>query len=88
MFTGYLLHPKLPFSAWKDEDVGNRVINLFSTVNYEQRIKGYREVGVYASENGAAMPLLQSVATFVYKDGLNVVNYGNAWALPHTWSWK
>lgn len=88
MFTGYLMHPKLPFSAWKDMDVGGRVMKLFSIVDYEQRIKGYKDVAVYASKQGAVMPLLQSVTTWVYKKDLQVVKYNNGWVLPQTWSWK
>jgi peptide/nickel transport system substrate-binding protein len=88
MFSGYMLHPKLPFSAWKDDDVGGKIMQLFGTVNYDERVKGYRTVAAYAVEQGACIPLLQSVTTMAYKDNLNVVVYGNAWALPQTWSWK
>ena len=88
MFTGYLMHPKLPFSAWKDMDVGGRVMKLFGVVDYDKRIAGYKEVAVYASRQGAVMPLLQSVTTWVNKTGLQVVQYNNGWVLPHTWSWK
>ena len=27
IFAGYLLNPKMPFSPWKDEDIGNRVLD-------------------------------------------------------------
>jgi peptide/nickel transport system substrate-binding protein len=87
MFGGYLLHPKLPFSSWKDATVGDRIMKLFSVVNYDERIKGYKEALVFASDYGAAIPLLQSVMTQVYKANLKVQNYGNAWVLPQTWSW-
>jgi len=88
MFAGYLLNPKLPFSAWKDPKVGDRIVKLFSVVNYEERIKGYKEANVFAAQEGAVMPLLQSVMTFVYKSGLKTVNYGNGWNLPQYWSWS
>ena len=88
MFTGYLMHPKLPFSAWKDMDVGGRVMKLFDVVDYDKRIAGYKAVAVYASEQGAAIPLLQSVTTWVHKNDLQVVQYDNGWVLPHMWSWK
>ena len=88
MFTGYLMHPKLPFSAWKDMDVGGRVMKLFDVVDYDKRIAGYKEVAVYASQQGAAIPLLQSVTTWVHKNDLQVVQYDNGWVLPHKWSWK
>ena len=82
------MHPKLPFSAWKDMDVGGKVMKLFSTVNYDKRIKGYKDVNVYATEQGATIPLLQSVTTWVYKDKLKVVRYANGWVLPYKWSWQ
>ena len=88
MFTGYMLHPELPFSAWKDRGVGDRVVKLFSVVNYEERIKAYRDLNIYASNEGAVIPLLQSVMTTAYKDSLKSQIYGNGWALPQTWSWS
>ncbi len=88
MFAGYLLHPKLPFSAWKDEKIGGEIMKLFAVVNYDERIKGYKEVNVKAASEGAVMPLLQSVMTFVYKKGLKTVNYANGWNLPQYWSWS
>ena len=88
MFSGYLLNPSLPFSAWKDPAVGDQIKKLFLVVNYEARIKGYREIAVHATSEGAAMPLLQSVTTWVYKSGLKVQPYLNGWALPQTWSWS
>jgi len=52
------------------------------TANYEERIKGYRQIAVDVAEQGGTIPLLQSVITAVYKDGLKVTTYGNGWALP------
>jgi peptide/nickel transport system substrate-binding protein len=88
MFAGYMLHPKLPFSAWKDMDVGARIMKLFSTVDYKERVKGYHDVDIYAVEQGAAIPLLQAVVTRAYKSNLHVVPYRNGWALPQTWHWS
>jgi len=45
-------------------------------------------VAVYAASQGAVMPLLQSVTTWVHKSDLGVVQYNNGWVLPQTWSWK
>jgi len=87
MFAGYLLNPKLPFSAWKDANVGDRIVKLFSVVNYDERIKGYKEANVFAAEQGAVMPLLQSVQTMVHKSNLKTVLYANGWQLPQGWSW-
>ena len=88
MFTGYLMHPKLPFSAWKDMGIGGRVMKLFGVVDYDARIAGYRKVNVDATNEGATIPLLQAVTTMAYKSNLNVRKYANGWVLPHTWSWK
>lgn len=88
MFTGYLMHPKLPFSAWKDMAIGGRVMKLFGVVDYKARVAGYRKVAVDATNDGATIPLLQAVTTMAYKSNLNVVKYANGWVLPQTWSWK
>ena len=63
-------------------------MKLFSVVDYDARIKGYKEVNVKAASEGAVMPLLQSVMTFVYKKGLKTVDYKNGWNLPQYWSWS
>jgi peptide/nickel transport system substrate-binding protein len=86
-FVSYILNPKLPFSTWKDPEMGERLQKLAAVANYEERIKGYRQIAVDAAEQGATIPLLQSVITAVYKDGLKVTTYGNGWALPQTWAW-
>jgi len=88
MYTGYLLHPKLPFSAWKDMDVGGRVMALFGETDYAKRIQGYKDVNVYAVETGAAIPLLQSVLTVVANKDLQYRKYANGWILPQFMSWK
>ena len=41
IFSGYLLNPKMPFSPWKDEEVGNKVLELFGVADYDKRIAGY-----------------------------------------------
>ena len=43
IFAGYLLNPKMPFSAWKGMDVGEKVIELFNIADYKKRIEGYRD---------------------------------------------
>ena len=43
IFSGYLLNPKMPFSPWKDMEVGEKVINLFGVADDEKRIAGYKE---------------------------------------------
>ena len=88
IFTGYLLHPKKPFSSWRGEDEGNRVLALESVIDYEKRIQGYRELEKYAMEHGATMPLLQSVQTLVRKRSLQYQKFRNGLILPQSMSWK
>jgi peptide/nickel transport system substrate-binding protein len=88
IFSGYLLNPKLPFSAWKDEAVGGKVLKLFNVADYKARIAGYREVERFAVEQGATIPLLQSVLTVVRKRNLRYTKYGNGWVLPQTLQWS
>ena len=88
IFSGYLLNPKLPFSAWKDEAVGGRILKLFNVADYNARIAGYREVERFAVEQGATIPLLQSVLTVVRKRNLQYSKYGNGWVLPQTLQWS
>ncbi len=88
IFSGYLLNPKLPFSAWKDEAVGGQVLKLFNVADYNARIAGYREVERFAVEQGATIPLLQSVLTVVRKRNLQYAKYGNGWVLPQTLQWS
>jgi peptide/nickel transport system substrate-binding protein len=87
IFSGYQLNPKMPFSPWKDEDIGQRVLGLFSVADYDKRIAGYRDLERYAVENGATLPLLQSVVTVVRKRNLKYTKYGNGWVLPQTLQW-
>jgi peptide/nickel transport system substrate-binding protein len=77
IFSGYQLNPKMPFSPWKDEDIGNRVLTLFGVADYDKRIAGYRGLERYAVEDGATVPLLQSVLTTVRKKNLAYTKYAN-----------
>jgi peptide/nickel transport system substrate-binding protein len=88
IFAGYLLNPKMPFSAWKDMKVGQKVLDLFNVANYAKRVDGYKELNRLAVESGATMPLLQSVQTLVRKNNLHYTKYGNGWVLPQTMAWS
>jgi peptide/nickel transport system substrate-binding protein len=88
IFAGYLLNPKLPFSAWKDDAVGQKVLKLFNVADYNTRIAGYRELNRFAVDDGATIPLLQSVLTIVHKRNLKYTKYGNGWLLPQTLQWS
>jgi peptide/nickel transport system substrate-binding protein len=84
IFAGYLLNPKMPFSAWKGMEVGEKVIALFSEPNYDKRIKGYQDLNREAVATGATIPLLQSVQTLVRKKSLAYEKFGNGWVLAST----
>jgi peptide/nickel transport system substrate-binding protein len=88
IFGGYLLNPKMPFSAWKDMEVGQKVVDLFGVAEYDKRIAGYRALNRFAVESGATMPLLQSVLTVVRKKNLAYTKYGNGWILPQSLQWS
>ena len=88
IFAGYLLNPKMPFSAWKGMDVGEKVLELFNIADYDKRIAGYRALNKTAVEAGATIPLLQSVVTVVRKKNLNYAKYANGWILGNTMEWS
>ena len=87
IFGGYLLNPKLPFSAFKSPDIGAKVLPLFGIVDYKKRVQGYKDFEKYAVEHGATIPLLQSVLTIARKRALGLQKYGNGWILPQTMHW-
>jgi dipeptide transport system substrate-binding protein len=87
MFGGYLLNPKMPFSAWKGAEIGELVAALFDIPDYAKRIAAYQEVVRKAVEKGATIPLLQSVQSLVRKKSLNYVKYGNGWVLASSMDW-
>ena len=87
MFSGYLLNPKLPFSAWKGDEVGAESWHCSTSPDANKRIEGYRATERKAVEKGAAIPLLQSVQSLVRKKSLNYVKYGNGWVLANSMDW-
>jgi dipeptide transport system substrate-binding protein len=87
IYSGYLLNPKMPFSAWKGMDVGEKVLELFNVADYDKRIEGYRALEKTAVEAGATIPLLQSVITVVRKKSLGYAKYANGWILADTMEW-
>ncbi len=87
IYTGYMLNPDMPFAAWRSEDPGARIRELFKTANYDERIKGYQELNVQSTEMGATIPLLQSVQTLVRKADLSYEKFKNGWLLGQTMHW-
>jgi peptide/nickel transport system substrate-binding protein len=88
IFAGYLLNPKMPFSAWKGMEVGEKVLELFNVADYDKRIAGWRDLNRFAVAFGATIPLLQSVQTLVRKKKLGYTPYGNGWVLGNTMEWS
>jgi peptide/nickel transport system substrate-binding protein len=82
IYTGYILNPKLPFSTWKSEDVGERVGKLFSETDEKKRIEGYRELNKFVVEQGYAMPLLEGVSTIAYRSDVAYKPSANGWVYP------
>ena len=88
MYGGYLLDPKSIFSAYKADDLKDRIAALLVEPNEEKRFKGYRDLHRYAVEKGYSIPLLQSTKTVVHQNNVNFVKYDNGWILPQAWSFK
>lgn len=84
IYAGYILNPKLPFSAWKSDDIAPIIDQLFSETDYDKRIAGYRDFNKMVVEKGYAMPLLQGITTVAYGKDLFFTPYGNGWLLPAT----
>jgi peptide/nickel transport system substrate-binding protein len=84
IYTGYLLNPHLPFSAFKQKEIGDEVAALFAIADYDKRIAAYKEINKKAVEYGAIMPILQSVITVATKKDLNFEHYKNGWILADT----
>ena len=62
IFAGYLLNPKMPFSAWKGMEVGEKVLELFNDRRLREAHRRLpRRSTSIAVEAGATIPLLQSV---------------------------
>jgi peptide/nickel transport system substrate-binding protein len=88
IYIGYVLHPQLPFSAWKEKELGDEVIGLFNESNYDKRIAAYKDLNVRAVEYGAVVPILQSVQTLARKKSLSYEQYKNGWVLADTMKWS
>jgi peptide/nickel transport system substrate-binding protein len=84
MFTGYMLNPHLPFSSWKEKEIGDQVAALFAVADYDERIAGYKEVNKAAVEYGAIIPLLQAVLTVASSKHISFEHFKNGWVLANT----
>jgi peptide/nickel transport system substrate-binding protein len=87
IFAGMILHPDMPFSAWKVPELADTLKQL-AALPQDQRIAGYRDLEKKATENAWSIPLLQGVATIAYKKSLNVQTTQTGYVLPQEYSWK
>jgi peptide/nickel transport system substrate-binding protein len=81
-YTGRMLDPSLPFSAWKDPALGPRINALMTATDESKRIAGYQALNKEASENSWEVPLLQAVTTIAYRSNLSVPTFGSGLILP------
>jgi peptide/nickel transport system substrate-binding protein len=88
MYGGYLLDPKSIFSAWKSDDMGERIHKLLVETDPEKRYAGYRDANIYAVQKGYVIPLFQSIKTVAYAASLGFTKYGNGWILPQSYTLK
>jgi peptide/nickel transport system substrate-binding protein len=88
MYGGYLLDPRAIFSAFKAEDLRERVAALLVEPDQARRFAGYRDLHRHAAEKGYTIPLLQMVRTVVHQANVEFVKYDNGWVLPQTWSFR
>jgi peptide/nickel transport system substrate-binding protein len=87
-YTGRILDPVLPFSAWKEPAVGDRVHKLMSEPDDAARNAGWQALNKDATEHAWAIPLFQSVITMVYKKALHVVPYEDGYLMPAEYQWQ
>jgi peptide/nickel transport system substrate-binding protein len=88
MYGGYLLDPKSIFSAFKSDDLGERVGKLLVETDQETRYAGYRDLHRWTVEKGYSIPLFQGVKTVAYQQALQFTKYDNGWILPQSYALK
>jgi peptide/nickel transport system substrate-binding protein len=88
MYAGYLLDPKSIFSAWKSDDMGERIHKMLVETDPQKRYAGYRDANIYAVQKGYVIPLFQGIKTVAYASSLGFTTYGNGWILPQSYTLK
>lgn len=86
-YTGKILDASLPFSAWRDPAVGDRVHHLLAETDDAKRMAGYQQLNKDAAEHAWAPPLFQAVFTMVHKQALRTVTYQGGYIMPAEYSW-
>jgi peptide/nickel transport system substrate-binding protein len=83
IFTGYMMHPDLPFGSWRTEEIGEIVRGLFTETDYAKRIQGYKDLNIKVAAESKAIPLLQAVNTVVHKDSVSFAPIPQGWVMPY-----
>ncbi|MGE0736686.1 MAG: ABC transporter substrate-binding protein [Alphaproteobacteria bacterium] len=79
LFTGYIMNPKLRYSAWKSADMEPIMGKLFQESNYDKRIKEYEKVNRMVMEQAYSIPILQQVGTIAHTDKVTINWYKSGW---------
>ncbi len=70
--TGHAMFSKSPHSAWRAQDLDERIGPLWVEKNEEKRIAGWKDVDKYIHERGYVLPLVQYYQPIVFKSSLKV----------------
>jgi peptide/nickel transport system substrate-binding protein len=84
---GALLDRGMPFSAWREEGLGDQAAALAGLEDEAERSAQWQALARAAVAAGACMPLLQGVQTVVRAKALSHRPSGTGWVLPHTMAW-
>jgi peptide/nickel transport system substrate-binding protein len=87
-YTGRILDASLPFAAWKDQAVADRVHSLMIEPDDAKRNAGWQALNKDATDHAWAIPLFQSIVTMAHKKTLNLVPYADGYLHPATYSWQ
>lgn len=88
MAAGRILDPRLRFSTWKDESLGDEIDALNNETDEVKRIEGYQNLMRRASDNAWSIPVLQSISTVAHKKGLHMPTYQTGYILPQDYRWE
>ncbi len=88
IFAGYLLNPKLPFSAWKGDGCrrqGARSVRHRRLQTSDRRLQGART----NTPSSTARPFrcCKACRRLVRKKSLQYEKFGNGWVLANTMTW-
>ena len=88
IFAGYLLNPKMPFSAWKGMESARRCSSCSTIADYKKRIEGYRVAEQGRGRGRRHHPAAAERAYARAQEEPNYAKYGNGWILASTMDWS